>query len=92
MHRHQISQSKSRFAEVPFHALGSQLMRVNEDFLVLYETQHDVLKLLASRLIAMTPDERKLLLAAVSKCESSLEHSEAALTSIRSAFQQYPKP
>jgi hypothetical protein len=75
-----------------FHALGSQLMRVNEDVLVLYETQHDVLKLLASRLIAMTPDERKLLLAAVSKCESSLEHSEAALTSIRSAFQQYPKP
>jgi hypothetical protein len=72
--------------------IGTHLMRLNKDIIVLYEGEHAMTRMLSSRLVVLTPDERKVLTDAIAKCESSVEHYEAELATLASDLEKMKKP
>jgi hypothetical protein len=70
--------------------LGQHVLKMEEFVFAISEGQTAQNKLIAARMPGFTDRERKLLLDAASKSETSLEHLEAAMKRYRKTFQACP--
>ena len=68
------------------------MVRLNKDIIVLYEGEDAMTRMLSSRLIALSPEERKVLTDTIAKCESSVEHYEAELATLASDLEKMKNP
>lgn len=70
--------------------LGQHVLKMEEFVFAISEGQAAQSKLIASRMPGFTDRERKILLDAASKSETSLEHLEAAMKWYRKTFAACP--